>query len=136
MCGALLISFPSATSCSDLRLSSSVVAMLALTSTLHVQTVPGTAMRVGGEARPMTSVAGAGYQSNRQGTFDPLNQNHGPASALAERADNGPEHLAKEMERQVHSRQRQNKKRYRILKKYRRRLLTFRLHCFGDISLF
>lgn len=65
------------------------------------QAVPGTALRVGGEARPMTSVAGAGYQSNRQGTFDPLNQNHGPAPALAERADNGPEDLAKEMERQV-----------------------------------
>lgn len=49
----------------------------------------------------MTSVAGAGYQSNKQGTFDPLNQSHGPAPALAERADNGPEDLAKEMERQV-----------------------------------
>ncbi|CAM9141027.1 unnamed protein product, partial [Sphacelaria rigidula] len=64
---------------------------------------PGTALRIGGEARPMTSVAGAGYQSNKQGTFDPLNQSHGPAPALAERADNGPEDLAKEMERQVHN---------------------------------
>ena len=49
----------------------------------------------------MTSVSGAGYQSKRQGTFDPLNQGHGPAPALAEKSDNGPEYLAKEMERQV-----------------------------------
>lgn len=50
----------------------------------------------------MTSVSGAGYQSKRQGTFDPLNQGHGPAPALAEKSDNGPEYLAKEMERQVY----------------------------------
>ena len=49
----------------------------------------------------MTSVSGAGYQSKKQGAFDPLNQGHGPAPALAEKADNGPEYLAKEMERQV-----------------------------------
>lgn len=49
----------------------------------------------------MTSVSGAGYQSKKQGTFDPLNQGHGPAAALAEKSDNGPEYLAKEMERQV-----------------------------------
>lgn len=49
----------------------------------------------------MTSVSGAGYQSKKQGTFDPLNQGHGPAPALAEKADNGPEDMAKEMERQV-----------------------------------
>lgn len=49
----------------------------------------------------MTSVSGAGYQSKQQGTFDPLHQSHGPAPALAERADNGPDDLAKEMERQV-----------------------------------
>lgn len=49
----------------------------------------------------MTSVSGAGYQSKRQGNFDPLNQGHGPAPALAEKSDNGPEYLAKEMERQV-----------------------------------
>lgn len=59
-------------------------------------------MRIGGEARPMTSVSGAGYQSKKQGTFDPLNQGHGPAPPLAEKADNGPEDLAKEMERQVY----------------------------------
>ncbi|CAM9656365.1 unnamed protein product [Laminaria digitata] len=60
-------------------------------------------MRTGPEARPMTSVSGAGYQSKKQGAFDPLNQGHGPAPALAEKADNGPEYLAKEMERQVHA---------------------------------
>lgn len=49
----------------------------------------------------MTSVSGAGYQSKKQGTFDPLNQGHGPAPALAEKADNGPEDMAKEIERQV-----------------------------------
>lgn len=49
----------------------------------------------------MTSVSGAGYQSKKQGTFDPLKQGHGPAAALAEKADNGPEDMAKEMERQV-----------------------------------
>ncbi|CAM9126724.1 unnamed protein product [Ectocarpus fasciculatus] len=65
--------------------------------------VPGTALRASGEARPMTSVSGAGYQSKKQGTFDPLNQGHGPAPALAEKSDNGPEYLAKEMERQVHA---------------------------------
>lgn len=48
----------------------------------------------------MTSVSGAGYQSKKKG-FDPLNQGHGPAPALAEKADNGPEDLTKEMERQA-----------------------------------
>ncbi|CAM9116263.1 unnamed protein product [Hapterophycus canaliculatus] len=62
--------------------------------------VPG---RAAGEARPMTSVSGAGYQSKKQANFDPLNQGHGPAPALAEKSDNGPEYLAKEMERQVHT---------------------------------
>lgn len=49
----------------------------------------------------MTSVSGAGYQSKKHANFDPLNQGHGPAPALAEKSDNGPEYLAKEMERQV-----------------------------------
>lgn len=66
-----------------------------------LQSVPGTSLRAGGEARPMTSVSGAGYQSKKQGTFDPLNQGHGPAPALAEKSDNGPEYLARDMERQV-----------------------------------
>ncbi|CAM9520941.1 unnamed protein product, partial [Chrysoparadoxa australica] len=62
---------------------------------------PGTASR-GGEARPMTSVAGAGYQSKAKGSFDPLNQGKGSAPALAEAADNSPEDMAKEMEKGVH----------------------------------
>ena len=55
----------------------------------------------------MTSVAGAGYQSKKPGgaAFDPLNGKgaaKGPAPALAERSENSPEEMAKEMERQVH----------------------------------
>lgn len=59
----------------------------------------------GGEARPMTSVSGAGYNSgNKENTrgFDPLNMGRGPAPPLAEKADNSPEDKAKEMERGVH----------------------------------
>ncbi|CAM9370847.1 unnamed protein product, partial [Heterosigma akashiwo] len=58
----------------------------------------------GGEARPMTSVAGAGYKSNAargDPAFDPLGQNRGPAPPLAEKADNSPEDKAKDMEKQV-----------------------------------
>jgi intraflagellar transport protein 88 len=77
--------------------------------------VPGTAAARGpggpGDPRPMTSVAGAGYQSKKAGggagggAFDPLNagsKSRGPAPALAERADNSPEEAAKEQEKQVH----------------------------------
>ncbi|KAG5187580.1 intraflagellar transport particle protein [Tribonema minus] len=86
---------------------------------------PGTSMRGGGtangagggEARPMTSVAGAGYQSKKGGgaAFDPLNQGRGPAPALAEKANNSPEDMAKEMERQ------EADKRERALCKFRER---------------
>ena len=60
----------------------------------------------GDGARPMTSVAGAGYTSAKKpgagASFDPLNdQSRGPAPPLAEKADNSPEDMAKEMERQV-----------------------------------
>ena len=61
-----------------------------------------------GEARPMTSVSGAGFQSakneSRSSTaFDPLNAaNKGPASALAEKSENSAEEKAKEMEKGVH----------------------------------
>ena len=61
-----------------------------------------------GEARPMTSVSGAGFQSankeSRAGqTFDPLNAaNKGPAAALAEKSENSAEEKAKEMEKGVH----------------------------------
>lgn len=55
------------------------------------------------EARPMTSVSGAGYQGNREArTFDPLHMGRGPAPPLAEKSDNGPEDQAKEMEKKVH----------------------------------
>ncbi|CAM9106137.1 unnamed protein product [Choristocarpus tenellus] len=62
--------------------------------------VPGTGLQ-GGDSRPMTSVSGAGYQSKKKGAFDPLNQGRGPAPALAEKSENGPEDVAKEMERQA-----------------------------------
>ena len=52
----------------------------------------------GGDARPMTSVSGAGFSSAgaEQKSFDPLNMNvRGPAPALAEKSDNSPEDRAK-----------------------------------------
>ncbi len=53
-----------------------------------------------GEARPMTSVSGAGYKGSK--SFDPLGQGvRGPAPPLAERADNSPEDKAKELEKGV-----------------------------------
>jgi hypothetical protein len=56
-----------------------------------------------GELRPMTSVSGAGYQSAKNPkSFDPLNQ-RGAAPALAERADNSPEEMARDLEKQVHA---------------------------------
>ena len=68
--------------------------------------VPGSRMGTsggtgGGDLRPMTSVSGAGYTSANKGgpkSFDPLNQ-RGAAPALAEKADNSPEELAREMEK-------------------------------------
>ena len=57
------------------------------------------------EARPMTSVSGAGYQGSkdpRMKNFDPLNIGKGPAPALAEKSDNSHEDKAKEMEKNVH----------------------------------
>ena len=54
--------------------------------------------------RPMTSVAGAGFSSKPGAprAFDPLKQ-QGAAPALADKADNSPEDLAKKMERQVNT---------------------------------
>ena len=60
---------------------------------------------LGGDARPMTSVSGAGFQSKEKaasGNFDPLNMNKGAAAPLAEKSDNSPEDKAKEMEKNVH----------------------------------
>lgn len=57
----------------------------------------------GGDARPMTSVSGAGFKSNKdKSSFDPLNIGKGPAPALAEKTENGPEDKSKEMEKSVH----------------------------------
>eukprot|EP01038_Epipyxis_sp_PR26KG_P010596 gene10596-14235_t len=61
------------------------------------------------DARPMTSVSGAGYQSSihENKMFDPLNVGvngggRGPAPPLAEKSDNSFEDKAKEMEKKVH----------------------------------
>jgi intraflagellar transport protein 88 len=57
----------------------------------------------GGEARPMTSVSGAGYSGSKdQKSFDPLGTGRGPAAPLAKKSDNSPEDQAKEMEKKVH----------------------------------
>ena len=58
---------------------------------------------LGGEARPMTSVSGAGFQSagKDQRNFDPLNMNKGAAAPLAEKSDNSPDDKAKEMEKKA-----------------------------------
>eukprot|EP00736_Rhodelphis_marinus_P014454 Rmarinus@m.16425 len=68
----------------------------------------GTGMRMPGEDRPMTSVAGKGYTSHgskptRGQNFDPLQQGpgKGPAPPLVKKTDLGPEEQAKEMEKQV-----------------------------------
>ena len=73
---------------------------------------PGTAARMGtaaqgggSDARPMTSVSGAGYKGDkdsRSKSFDPLNIGKGPAPPLAEKSDNSHEDKAKEMEKNVH----------------------------------
>eukprot|EP01035_Chromulina_nebulosa_P025053 gene25053-32661_t len=58
------------------------------------------------EARPMTSVSGAGYHGSAMGrenkAFDPLNIGRGPAPPLAEKSDNSFEDKAKDMEKKVH----------------------------------
>jgi intraflagellar transport protein 88 len=59
----------------------------------------------GGDARPMTSVSGAGYKGSAgrdSRAFDPLNLGKGPAPPLAEKSDNSHEDRAKEMEKGVH----------------------------------
>jgi len=67
-----------------------------------------TAQQQGGvEARPMTSMNGAGYNSSAvergsSGGFDPLNQsNRASAPPLAEKSEGSPEERAKEIERAV-----------------------------------
>lgn len=64
----------------------------------------------GDAPRPMTSVKGAGYVSDKAKTasgrtaaFDPLKpQDLGPAPPLQKRSDTSPEFQAKEMEKEVH----------------------------------
>jgi len=72
--------------------------------------VPGTAM--GGamaadanQARPMTAVKAAGFQSGgsrvQQGAFDPLNQARAPAPPLESRSEDSPEEKVKQLEKKV-----------------------------------
>lgn len=54
------------------------------------------------DPRPMTSVKGAGYKSNVGSPFDPVAQTHrGKMAALKKKIENGPEFVAKEMEREI-----------------------------------
>jgi len=71
---------------------------------LQTSTRMGTALGSGEPSRPMTSVTGAGYQSeSKRQTFDPLNEgdSRGPAPRLANKSENSPEHKATAMEREV-----------------------------------
>lgn len=55
------------------------------------------------EARPMTSVSGAGFSSAaKDRNFDPFNIGKGPAPPLAKKSENSSEDKAKEMEKSVH----------------------------------
>ncbi|CAM9150859.1 unnamed protein product, partial [Ectocarpus fasciculatus] len=71
--------------------------------------IPGSRMgtsanAAAGEARPMTSVSGAGYQGSNKDSknFDPLQMGKGPAPPLAEKSENSFEDKAREMEKKVH----------------------------------
>ncbi|KAL4141058.1 hypothetical protein PRNP1_014180 [Phytophthora ramorum] len=70
----------------------------------------GTAQQQAGEARPMTSVSGAGFSSNPrtaagQRMFDPMGEARkgGAAPALVEKTENSPKEVAKELERTVNA---------------------------------
>ncbi|RLN65394.1 hypothetical protein BBJ29_008166 [Phytophthora kernoviae] len=70
----------------------------------------GTSQQPAGEARPMTSVSGAGFSSNPrtasgQRVFDPMGEGRkaGAAPALVEKTENSPKEVAKELERTVNS---------------------------------
>ncbi|OWZ15232.1 Intraflagellar Transport Protein 88 [Phytophthora megakarya] len=75
--------------------------------------IPGSRMgtaQQGGEARPMTSVSGAGFSSNPrtasgQRMFDPMGEARktGAAPALVEKTENSPKEVAKELERTVNA---------------------------------
>ena len=96
--GATNSSGPISTSYGKQRPLISSVGRAAIGSRSGITTAHG-----GGEARPMTSVSGAGFKSNKESkSFDPLNLGKGPAPPLAEKVDNGPEDKARDMERSVH----------------------------------
>ncbi|KAG7390050.1 hypothetical protein PHYPSEUDO_009012 [Phytophthora pseudosyringae] len=75
--------------------------------------IPGSRMgtaQPAAEARPMTSVAGAGFSSNPrtaagQRMFDPMGEARkaGAAPALVEKTENSPKEVAKELERTVNA---------------------------------
>lgn len=90
---------------------------------IHTPKVPGTAMRLGTStgfqrngrvltgrpgtgARPMTAVRGAGYTSQRQTNFDPLNMSNssrGPAPPLEAGKEDTPEEKIKIAEQKIMS---------------------------------
>jgi intraflagellar transport protein 88 len=61
--------------------------------------VPGTSY----DARPMTSVKGAGYQAPRPDTFDPFPQKDTSKSALQKKPELTPEEKCRELEREIHA---------------------------------
>ena len=62
-------------------------------------TTASTGATGGGAARPITAIKAAGYVKTKPGqSFDPMaNDDHGPAPALKEKAENSPEDKAREM---------------------------------------
>ena len=57
-----------------------------------------------GAARPITAIKAAGYVKTKPGqSFDPMEGGeHGPAPALKEKAENGPEDKARDIESSIH----------------------------------
>ncbi|KAK0182361.1 hypothetical protein PV327_000510 [Microctonus hyperodae] len=80
------------------------IAMRLGTSSGFHRTGAGLTGRPGTGPRPMTAVRGAGYTSNRQVTFDPLNMgsnSRGPAPPLDPGNKDTPEEKIKESERKI-----------------------------------
>jgi intraflagellar transport protein 88 len=77
-----------------------------ITTGMRLTTAAALAGASGSDARPMTSVKGAGFstEAKAKAAFDPLNQgtSRGPAPPLAAKGDNSPEEAAKELEKAVH----------------------------------
>merc|ERR1719379_2905233 len=61
--------------------------------------VPGTSY----DARPMTSVKGAGYQAPQPDTFDPFPQKDTSKSALQKKPELTLEEKCRELEREIHA---------------------------------